>query len=114
MHCCIRPASLPLHNLLSPLPPAGPDEHVEPLLSRPGLRIERIVSHQHASPPGFWYDQTDDEWVMLAQGSAELEFDDGERLRLTPGDWLLIPAGRRHRVAATGPDSVWLAIFVTP
>ena len=103
-----------LQNLFSPLPPAGPDEHFEPLLSRPGLRIERIVSHRHASPPGFWYDQSDDEWVMLAQGSAELEFDSGEHLTLTPGDWLLIPAGRRHRVAATGPDTVWLAIHITP
>lgn len=51
---------------------------------------------------------------MLAQGSAELEFDSGEHLTLTPGDWLLIPAGRRHRVAATGPDTVWLAIHITP
>lgn len=105
---------MPRQNLFSPLPPPGQDEHVEPLLSRPGLRIERIVSHRHTSPPGFWYDQADDEWVMLAQGNAELEFDNGEHLTLTPGDWLLIPAGRRHRVAATGPDTVWLAIHITP
>ena len=108
------PSTLPRHNLFSPLPPAGPEEHFEPLLSRPGLRIERIVSQRHASPPGFWYEQADDEWVMLAQGCAELEFDDGEHLALTPGDWLLIPSGRRHRVAATGPDTVWLAIHMAP
>ncbi|WP_374244670.1 cupin domain-containing protein [Zoogloea sp.] len=101
-------------NLLSPLPPPGPDEHFETLFVSPRVRIERIVSHRHASPPGFWYDQTADEWVMLAQGSAELEFDDGRRERLAPGDWLLIPAGCRHRVAATGPDTVWLAVHVAP
>lgn len=102
------------HNLLSPLPPAGPEEHFEPLLTRPGLRIERIVSHRHASPPGFWYEQAEDEWVLLAQGSGELEFADGERCVLGAGDWLLIPAGRRHRVAATGPNTVWLAVHFAP
>lgn len=99
-------------NLFASLPTPGQDEHFESLLVRPGIRIERIVSHQHASPPDFWYDQTGDEWVLLAQGCAELEFADGRRERLTSGDWLLIPAGCRHRVAATGPDTVWLAIHL--
>jgi cupin 2 domain-containing protein len=47
---------------------------------------------------------------MLAQGSAELEFDDSRKQSLAPGDWLVIPAGCRHRVAATGPDTIWLAV----
>ena len=64
--------------------------------------------------PGFWYAQPDDEWVLLAQGSAELEFGDGRHQALAPGDWLLIPAGCRHRVAATGPDTVWLAVHAGP
>lgn len=101
---------MPCRNLFSTLPAPGPDEHFETLFATPALRVERIVSHCHASPPGFWYDQPADEWVMLAQGSAELEFDDGRRQSLVPGDWLVIPAGCRHRVAATGPDTVWLAI----
>ncbi|KAB2963317.1 cupin domain-containing protein [Zoogloea sp.] len=104
---------MPLQNLLSSLPPAGPDEHFQTLLSRSGLRLERIVSHGHASPAGFWYDQDEDEWVMLVQGHAELAFEDGEHLTLSTGDWLLIPAGRRHRVAATGPDTVWLALHLS-
>ncbi len=65
-------------NLLSPLPPPRPRRALRPL-RQARVRIERIVSHRHASPPGFWYDQTADEWVMLAQGSAVLEFDDGRR-----------------------------------
>ena len=89
-------------------------EEFSQLLQRPGLRIERIVSTGHASPPGFWYEQPDDEWVLLAKGCAELEFDDGRRQALAPGDWLLIPAGCRHRVAATGPDTVWLAVHAGP
>lgn len=103
---------MPLQNLLSPLPPPGVEEHFQTLLSRSGLRLERIVSHGHASPAGFWYEQGEDEWVLLVQGHAELAFDDGEQLALSPGDWLLIPAGRRHRVAATGPDTVWLALHL--
>lgn len=101
---------MPCRNLFAALPDPGQDEHFETLFATPGLRIERIASHRHASPPGFWYDQPADEWVMLARGSAELEFDDGRKQFLTPGDWLVIPAGCRHRVAATGPDTVWLAI----
>ena len=102
-----------IRNLLKNLPAPGPEEAFEPLFEGRGTRIERIVSHRHASPPGFWYDQAGDEWVMLAQGSAELEFDDGRRVALTSGDWLVIPAGCRHRVASTGPDTVWLAVHAT-
>jgi len=44
-------------NLLSPLPDARAAEQVATLLTRPGLRVERIVSLGQASAPGFWYDQ---------------------------------------------------------
>ncbi|MEC5399378.1 cupin domain-containing protein [Uliginosibacterium sp. H1] len=101
-------------NLVSPLPAPGSEEHFDTLLARPGLRLERIVSHLHASPPGFWYEQADDEWVLLVQGEAELAFDDGKVLALRAGDHVTIPAGCRHRVARTGRDTVWLALHVTP
>lgn len=52
-------------NLFAQRPPPGHDEAFEPLLERPGLRLERIVSHGHATPPGEWYDQEQDEWVMV-------------------------------------------------
>lgn len=83
------------------------------LLERAGLRLERIVSLGHATPPGEWYDQQRDEWVVLLSGAARLAFEgeDGERA-LEPGDWLWIPAHVRHRVAWTDPHepSVWLAL----
>ncbi|THF65152.1 cupin domain-containing protein [Pseudothauera rhizosphaerae] len=103
-----------LGNLLASLPPPGGEERFETLFETPHCRIERIVSHGHASPPGFWYDQADDEWVMLVQGSAELAYDDGRTQALAPGDWVLIPARRRHRVNATGPVTVWLAVHCRP
>jgi cupin 2 domain-containing protein len=103
-------------NLLRDLPAARGGEVTETLLAAPGLRIERIVSHGQASPPGFWYDQADAEWILLLAGAARLRFADEERDRvLVPGDHLDIAAHRRHRVSWTDPTqpTVWLAVFRT-
>ncbi len=83
----------------------------------PGARIERIVSWGQASPPGYWYDQAEGEWVVLLSGAARLRLQDpDEEIALAPGDWLWIAAHRRHRVEWTAPDvaSVWLAVFLAP
>lgn len=101
-------------NLFSDLPRAAePAERVEPLLAQRGLRVERIVSSGQASPPGFWYEQPEAEWVLLVSGEALLRFEDeSEARRLRPGDWLLIEPLRRHRVdwTATDAPTVWLAV----
>jgi cupin 2 domain-containing protein len=102
-------------NLLAGLPEPGDDEFSELLRSFPGIRLERIVSHGNVSPEGFWYDQDDDEWVVVIAGEAELEIE-GERAlrRLRRGDWLFLPAHCRHRVVGTAEDrpTVWLAVHV--
>jgi len=101
-------------NLLAPLPDAAAAERVDALLTRPGLRVERIVSQGQASPPGFWYDQAEGEWVVLLAGAARLRFaDEAEPHLLTPGDWIDIAPHRRHRVDWTDPatPTVWLAVF---
>jgi cupin 2 domain-containing protein len=102
-------------NLFSPLPDAAA-ERVDALLIKPGLRIERIVSQGQASPPGFWYDQTEGEWVLLLAGAAKLRFaDEAEARLLQPGDWVDIAPHRRHRVDWTDPavPTVWFAVFYT-
>jgi cupin 2 domain-containing protein len=101
-------------NLFAKIEAALEEEAITPLLVRPGLVIERIVSTGQASPPGFWYDQATDEWVIVIKGAAKLEFDDGEEHALGPGDWTVIPAHRRHRVAWTHPalPTVWLAVHL--
>ena len=93
------------------LPPAQPEELTEPL-AEGSARIERIVSWGQRSPDGFWYDQTEDEWVSVLAGHARLRFSDRE-LTLSAGDSLLIPAHRRHRVEETSadPPCVWLCVF---
>jgi cupin 2 domain-containing protein len=101
-------------NLLFPLPDAREDEAVDALLTRRGLRIERIVSRGQASPPGFWYDQAEGEWVLLLAGAARLRFEDETEPRLlVPGDSLDITPHRRHRVDWTDPatPTVWLAVL---
>ena len=99
-------------NLLQDLPAPAAEEVVTSLAVVPGCRIERIVSYGHASPPGFWYDQAEGEWVLLVAGAAAVEFEDGVCVKLGPGDWLDISPRRRHRVASTAPDrpTVWLAV----
>ena len=101
-------------NLLSPLPDTAVAERVETLVVRPGLRIERIVSCGQASPPEFWHDQAEAEWVTVLAGSARLRFADETEARvLAPGDWVDIAAHRRHRVEWTDPTvpTVGLAVF---
>lgn len=96
-------------------------EHVaelaEVLVRADGVRLERIVSHGQASPEGFWYDQADDEWVMVVSGQAGLLIEgEGSERVLAPGSCIYLPAGCRHRVAWTDPNgaTIWLALFIDP
>jgi cupin 2 domain-containing protein len=82
------------------------------LLENSSVKIERIVSHSHASPEGFWYDQAEDEWVIVLRGEATLEFATGEQVELGGGDYLTIPRHVKHRVRRTGPGTIWLAVYL--
>ncbi len=99
-------------NLFNKLPSNLPDELFNTLLATSNLRIERIVSHGHASPEEFWYDQVQNEWVIVLKGAARLSIE-GKAKELKPGDYLNIPAHQKHRVEWTTPDepTVWLAVF---
>jgi cupin 2 domain-containing protein len=101
-------------HLLHGVPSELPAEFTETLARGGRARVERIVSRGHASPPGFWYDQAETEWVMVVQGSARLRFETQEPpLELGPGDHVTIPPHARHRVEWTSPDedTVWIAVF---
>ncbi|MCE5264479.1 MAG: cupin domain-containing protein [Deltaproteobacteria bacterium] len=101
-----------VHNLLAGIPAEMTGEVFEEILRTESFRVERIVSRGEVSPPGFWYDQETDEWVVLVAGSATLRFADGPKVDLKPGDYLLIPSRLRHRVERTDPEreTVWLAL----
>jgi cupin 2 domain-containing protein len=101
-------------NLYSGIPDHLPDEFVEILASSDTVRIERIVSRGHSTPPGEWYDQDENEYVLLLSGKAKLLFENSaKQVELSPGDFWIIPAHTRHRVEWTIPesDTVWLAVF---
>lgn len=107
----------PTQNLLTDLPAALEDEVITELLTAPGVRLERIVSHGQTTPEGTWYDQEDGEWVMVVSGAARLFIEgEAEDRILGPGDHLFLPPHCRHRVTWTDPDqpTVWLALFVPP
>ena len=102
-----------MENIFSGIPDSCHSEEFFDLLSRDGVRIERIVSQGHTTPEGEWYDQEDNEWVMVLQGAGRLLFESGKELRLEVGDYVNIPAHERHRVTWTHPTetTIWLAVF---
>jgi cupin 2 domain-containing protein len=104
--------STPTSNLLDPLPIATNGEVFTELLRLDGVRIERIISTGQATPPDTPFDQPHDEWVLLLRGAAGLWIEGAGEHQLRPGDHVLIPAHRRHRVTwtADGEPTVWLAI----
>lgn len=88
-------------------------EVFDTLLSKGNIRIERIVSTGQSSPVDFWYDQPEDEFVILLEGTAQLRFKEDMKLHtLIPGDYFHIQAHALHRVETTdiGKDTVWLAV----
>jgi cupin 2 domain-containing protein len=92
--------------------PAEGAEEFAILYDDSALRIESIVSRSHQSPDGLWYDQDEDEWVLVVRGSAVLEFDGGELVQMSEGDYLLIPRRLRHRIQQTSEETVWLAVHL--
>ncbi len=103
------------NNFFRDLPTSLPEELIENVFQTEAVRIERIVSTGQSSPPDFWYDQSEGEWVILLRGEATLQFQRPRKMqRLSPGDYVYIPPHRKHRVFSTSEKktTVWLAVFV--
>lgn len=101
-------------NIFSDVPAQIPEEIIQEIFASGNIRIERIISKGHSSPEDFWYDQKENEWVMVLQGRARLQFfDDSAPIDLSDGDYLNIPSHKKHRIEWTDPDieTVWLAVF---
>ena len=101
-----------MKNLLQNIPDQLPEERFETLVKNENIHIERIVSKGHISPKEGWYDQDQNEWVLLLKGAARLAFEDGSELNMGPGDSLEIPAHVKHKVVWTDPDeeTVWVGV----
>ena len=101
-------------NVFAALPIQLSKELFETLLENKNIRIERIISQGHCSPEDFWYDQDQNEWIMVLQGKASLLFENEQKpVLLGQGDYLNIPAHKKHRVNWTDPNqkTIWLAVY---
>jgi len=111
-------------NLLKDLPSAIKDEVFEDIVKGDAVRIERIVSQGQCSPDEHWYDQEQNEWVLILEGHAKLilqlnqsnanHSNNSEQIvELKAGDHINIKAHQKHKVLWTCPNqtTVWLAVF---
>ncbi|MCJ7747074.1 MAG: cupin domain-containing protein [Desulfobacterales bacterium] len=102
-----------IRNLYSGIPESTVDEIIEPFLKTDHFKLERIISQGQKTPPGEWYDQDTNEWVILLSGSAGLLFEgETDVCVMHPGDYVHIPAHQRHRVEWTDRNqkTIWLAL----
>ncbi len=100
-------------NIFESIPKNFEDEFTDLLAQNEKVRIERIVSKGHASPATGWYDQEENEWVIVLKGAAIITFENDGDIKLETGDYLYIPAYTRHKVKWTVPEleTVWLAVY---
>lgn len=99
---------IPINNLYETADPHENSERFSTLFQNHSIKIETIRSW--LKTPGEFYDQNEDEWVLLISGEARLELDTVERT-LKAGDYCLIPKHTRHRVLSTSKNALWLGIF---
>lgn len=102
-----------MNNVFEDIPTSVPSEIFEEIVTTQNLRIERVLSYGQSSPEQGWYDQDENEWVVVLSGFGVIEFEDGREVHLKKGDYLNIKAHEKHKVKATSLKevTVWLAIF---
>jgi cupin 2 domain-containing protein len=102
-----------INNVFESLAEHIENEVFEEIIAGEHVRIERILSQGHTSPDEGWYDQDEHEWVVVLRGKGIIQYEDGSTVELNTGDYLNIPAHKKHRVSWTDPEQVtaWLAVF---
>ncbi len=100
-------------NIFQALPDTTKEEIIEEIINSGNCRIERIISEGQSSPEKFWYEQDENEFVILLKGAAVIEFPDNTETPLAEGDYIFILKLMKHRVKETSATSktIWLAIF---
>jgi cupin 2 domain-containing protein len=100
-------------SLFEGMPSELPEELFDTISSNDDINIERIVSRGHASPEGLWYDQENNEFVLVVKGSAGLKLENEDDIVvLKAGDYFNIEAHVKHRVEWTDStcETIWLAV----
>lgn len=101
-----------MNNIFDDIPKNIKSEIFETLIDNDDVQIERIISKGHKSPESGWYNQDKNEWLIVLTGEAILSFADKSSLKLKAGDFINIPAHKKHKVEWTNPDTetIWLAV----
>ena len=99
-------------NIFTNIPKQMSGEIFENIISKDNIKIQRIVSKGDTTPKDEWYNQEDDEWVIIMQGEAVLSFENQKNIKLKAGEYINIPAYTKHRVSWTieTQETIWLAI----
>ena len=63
-------------------------------------------------PTGWHYHECDGQFVYMLKGWVDLEFESGEKLRVSEGESLFIPGGLKHNETALSDDSEILELSV--
>ncbi len=84
-------------------------ERFDTLLQHRNLVVERIVSSASTVPRE--YVQTQDEWVLLARGTATIDIN-GVVRTLEAGDYVFLASGTPHTVRHASEGAIWLAIHL--
>lgn len=100
-------------NIFQNIPTSIPEEIFESIVESDFVKIERIISKGQKSPGNFWFDQEKTEWIIVIKGKARLQFENRNIIELSEGDYINIPAHKKHKVDWTDPDNetIWLAVF---
>ena len=99
-------------NIFTNIPKQMNGEIFENIISKDSIKIQKIISKGDTTPKNKWYDQEDDEWVIIMQGEAILSFENQKDIKLKTGEYINIPAHTKHRVSWTieTQETIWLAI----
>ena len=101
-----------LNNIFAEIPDELDNELMQVLQQSDNIKIQRIVSKGQVSPETGWYDQQQNEWVIVIKGEAVITFEQTE-VAMQAGSYINIPAHTRHKVSWTHPDleTVWLVVY---
>ena len=99
-------------NIFASIPDNLDEEVLDLLVRHDYVKIERIISKGQTSPESGWYDQEQNEWVIVLKGGAIIYFEELGEVELKAGDYVNIPAHSKHKVSWTNPDSetIWIAV----
>lgn len=101
-----------MKNIFEAIPKDLTAEVFDTLAENKNVKIERIISKGHSSPDTGWYDQEQNEWVLVLRGEATIAFDNKPPVSLKEGDYLNIKSHQKHKVTWTAADieTIWVAV----